>query len=79
MMLLQPLVWFRNSVHLLPQQTHKKQTTDLWWDDGKVLEEKRGNLSELCDLNSCWNPQVNEEDLHQSVSIHVCDLTTGTT
>lgn len=66
------------NIHLLPQQAHT-QTTDLWWDDGKVLEEKRGDLSEICDLHSCWNPQVNEKDLHHSVSVHVGDLKTRAT
>ncbi len=54
-------------------RTHTK-TTDLWWDDGEVFEEKRGNLSEISDLYSCWDTQVNEEDLHHSVAVHVGDL-----
>lgn len=55
------------------------QTTDLWWDDGKVLEEKGGDLPEIRDLYSCWDPRVNEEDLHHSVSVHVGDLETRAT
>lgn len=50
------------------------QATDLWWNDSEIFEEKRGNLTEISDLYGCWDTQVNEEDLHHSVAVHVCDL-----
>lgn len=39
----------------------------------------RRDLAEISDLYSCWDPQVNEEDLHHSVAVHVGDLKTRVT
>lgn len=75
-MLPQPLDCLTDIYHL--SQAHA-QTTDLWWDDGEVLEEKRGHLSEIRDLYCCWNPRVQEKDLHHSVSVHAGDLETRAT
>ena len=75
--LLPQLNWV-NKVHLTPTTEHT-HTTDLWWDDDKFLEEKHGELSESCDLYSCWNTPVNEEDLHHSVAVHGGDLKTRAT
>lgn len=56
-----------------------RQTTDLWWDYGEVFEQNRWDLSEISHLHSCWDTQVNVEDLNHSGAEHVGDLkTTGT-
>lgn len=40
------------------------------------MDDRRGHLSEICDLYSRRNPQINEKNLHHSVSMHIADLET---
>lgn len=73
------MLCFKN-INTLKQNKTKidGQMTDLWWDDGEVWKQSRRELSEICDICSHWDAQVNKEDLHYFAGICDCDLTTQT-